>query len=131
MTAARQEAIRTMDKLADQWARGEERFDRPGAALFAAFWRRQIAGVGGMTPQPGWDEPAIRMQRFYVLPEHRGRGLGRALAEHCMSAALAQLERLTCNARASDGAAHFWEAMGFLPIDAPDVTHVYRCSGVP
>tara|TARA_B100000949_G_scaffold135800_1_gene119605 strand:+ start:394 stop:831 length:438 start_codon:yes stop_codon:yes gene_type:complete len=126
LSAARSEGVRNMDLLQAQWASGEQRFDRNGAALFAALEGEELVAVGGVTPQTGLAEPAMRMRRFYVHPAHRRAGHGRALARAAMRRGFEQAPLLTCNARATALAAPFWESLGFEPVRMPDITHICR-----
>jgi len=119
------EGVRNMAALAEQWASGDQRFDEPGA-LFAAFAGGALAGVGGVTVETGLGEPAMRMRRLYVRPAFRGAGVGRLLAAAMMQQGLQQAPLLTANARATEAAGPFWEAMGFTPVDWPGVTHLFR-----
>jgi GNAT superfamily N-acetyltransferase len=123
--AARAEGVRNMDLLAEQWADDNQRFDEPGA-LFAAFLDGDLAGVGGVTPQLGLQEPAMRMRRLYVAPAFRRAGVGQALAGAMIQQGLQAARLLTSNARASEAAAPFWEAMGFRRVEADDFTHQLR-----
>ena len=50
---ARAEGHRNMDRLADGWASGAQRFDVAGEALLAALIAGELAGVGGITADPG------------------------------------------------------------------------------
>lgn len=122
--AARAEGVRNMDALAEQWADGRG-FAEPGA-LFAAFVEGELAGVGGVTPQASLAEPAMRMRRLYVAPSFRRAGVGQALAGAMIQQGLQAARLLTSNARASEAAGPFWEAMGFERIEADGFTHQLR-----
>lgn len=115
-----------MAVLADDWRSGAQRFDKGGAALFAALVNNQLAGVGGVKPEKNSVESAMRMHRFYVHPAYRRLGVGRRIAHHAMSYALLQVSLLTCNARASPAAAPFWLSLGFVSVVSEHHTHIFR-----
>ena len=120
--AARSEGLRNLETLVREWESGV-RFDGPGEALFAGYLDGRLAGVGGVGVQGG-DPGVMRMRRLYVLPSHRRRGVGRALAGAMIQQGLQSARRLTCNASASPAAAPFWEALGFRRDAGGDWTHV-------
>ncbi|WP_245863857.1 GNAT family N-acetyltransferase [Caulobacter mirabilis] len=122
---AASEGVRNMALLARQWASGEQRFEEPGA-LFAARVGGALAGVGGVSPETGPGEPAMRMRRLYVRPDFRRMGVARALAGAMMQQGFQAAPRLTVNAAASVAAGPFWAAMGFEPSDRRDATHIAR-----
>ncbi|MBX3479848.1 MAG: GNAT family N-acetyltransferase [Caulobacter sp.] len=119
------EGVRNMSLLAEQWASGQQRFDDPGA-LFAACIDGDLAGVGGVTVQSGLEEPAMRMRRLYVAPDHRRSGVGQALAGAMIQQGFQDARLLVANARASLAAPSFWEAMGFEPVAGDGFTHLMR-----
>jgi GNAT superfamily N-acetyltransferase len=123
--AARAEGFGMLDALAADWASGTQRFHAPGEALFAARdGAGRLVGIGGLTRDP-W-AAALRMRRFYVHPEARLLGVGRALA----LAALAEAERNGAGLlrlRAPREAWRFWESLGFRPTPgAEQATHEKR-----
>tara|TARA_R110000787_G_scaffold8528_8_gene28891 strand:- start:4260 stop:4697 length:438 start_codon:yes stop_codon:yes gene_type:complete len=126
LAAATEEGVRNMHLLADDWRSGEQRFAADGEALFGAFDGAELVGVGGVTWETGLTEMAMRMRRFYILPQARGSGVGRAVAEMVMAQGFARAPLLTCNARATPLAAPFWEAMGFWRENLPNITHICR-----
>jgi hypothetical protein len=83
--AAQQESVRNMDLLWEGWQSNTQRFDHDGAALFGVFDDGRLVGVGGVTSETGYAEPAMRMRRFYVLPAARRSGAGRLLAQAAMA----------------------------------------------
>lgn len=97
-------------------------FAAPGCGLFAARdGTDSLVGIGGITRDPG--APALRMRRFYVRPDARRAGIGRALAmavlDHARAAG-AQCVRL----RAPASADAFWRSCGFAPMAEAQATHV-------
>jgi ribosomal protein S18 acetylase RimI-like enzyme len=54
----------------------------PRGRLLLAFVGSAAAGCVALRP---WDEERCEMKRMYVRPEHRGTGIGRALAEAVMA----------------------------------------------
>lgn len=121
LSEARAEGVRNMTLLEAQWASGEQQFDENSAALFAAFVDGALAAVGGVSRESA--EPAMRMRRLYVRPAFRRSGVGRALAGAMMQQGFEGAAVLTVNARASDAAKPFWEAMGFRSVEAAGYTH--------
>ncbi len=66
-------------------------------------------------PVPGTDEPAWRIRGMATLPEHRGCGLGAALAEASIAHAHGiRRAPVWCNARTS--AAGYYERLGFARL---------------
>jgi GNAT superfamily N-acetyltransferase len=122
---AAEEGVRNMALLADQWRAGTQRFEDP-AALFAAYIDGELAGIGGVTLQSDLAEPAMRMRRLFVAPTFRRQGVGQALAGAMIQQGLQEARLLTANARASEAAPRFWEAMGFSPAEARGHTHEMR-----
>jgi GNAT superfamily N-acetyltransferase len=122
---ARAEGHRNMDRLAEDWSSGAQRFDAAGEALLAALVAGELACVGGITadPMPG----ALRMRRFYVRAVFRRHGVGRWLAE-TLIARVRPGVFLTVNA-GTQQAARFWEALGFMPDQRDGQTHAlpWRC----
>ncbi len=76
---ARRKGYRFLERLSSEWEAGAVRFDRPGEALLAAYMTGVLAGIGGLTLDPGLPD-ALRMRRFYVHPAFRRHGIGRGLA---------------------------------------------------
>ena len=124
--AAAAEGVRNVGLLTAAWTDKTERFEHDGAALYGAFSSAVLLGVGGVTREAGLQEPAMRMRRFYILPEWRRLGVGRALAVAAMKRGLEDAGLLTCNAKATPLAAPFWEALGFRRVDRAGFTHLYR-----
>lgn len=119
------EGYRHMERLADDWASGAERFDKAGEALFAAYVEGELAGVGGVTREPSDPEgDVMRARRLYVLPRFRGTGAGRALVSAIVQQAFEEASRCTVNA--GRDAPEFWDRMGFARVDAPALTHELR-----
>src|SRR5689334_25434208 len=74
------EGWRFVRRLADEWAAGTNRFDRPGEALFAAWSGDALVGVCGLNADPYVADQLVgRVRRLYVLRAFRGRGVGKRL----------------------------------------------------
>jgi GNAT superfamily N-acetyltransferase len=126
---AASEGVGNMARLADGWASGDQRFDGDGDALLGALLAGELAGIGGLSVEPGAPEPAQRVRRFYVRPAFRGQGVGGALASALIQEALHDVNLLTVNAAASPAAAApFWEAQGFSRDSSGPWTHLLRRS---
>ena len=120
---ARAEGHQFLDRLANDWASGAMRFDRPGEVLLAAYSNGVLAAIGGITFDP-IVAVALRMRRFYVRPAFRRTGIGREIAMALLEGALQRVRVVTLNA-AVEGVP-FWEALGFAPEMRDGHTHVWR-----
>lgn len=70
-----QQGLRLVWRLADDWASGANRFDRPGAELFVARIDADVIGVCGLKIDPYVADPSIgRVRHLYVLVAYRGSG---------------------------------------------------------
>jgi GNAT superfamily N-acetyltransferase len=121
---------RMVARLIDEWATGENRFDRPGERAYLAAWNDRICGVCGLNIDPFADDDGVgRVRRLYVCAALRRRGVGSALVrELCRDARgrFRELQLRTYDPRA----AAFYEAIGFTPVAA--VEHcTHRRSVVP
>ena len=120
---AHAEGYRHLERLAVDWAAGALRFDGEAEALLAARSGAVLAGIGGLTRDPG-DPVALRLRRFYVAKSCRRHGVGRALAVRLLARAAASGGPVTVNAAA--GSEMFWQALGFHPDPRDGHTHVLR-----
>ncbi|EJC81595.1 acetyltransferase [Rhizobium leguminosarum bv. trifolii WSM2297] len=114
---ARQEGHLHIARLIDEWSAGDVRFERDGERLLGAYVGEALAGIGGMTVEPGLSG-ALRMRRFYIRPEMRGHGIGRLLALALLNHGRDFCSVVTVHP-GNPGAARFWKALGFQPC-APD-----------
>jgi len=64
-----------------------EVFQTPRSKYFLAELNNKIVGGGGIYPTTGLPEDTCELVKMYLLPEARGRGLGRMLIEKCIEAA--------------------------------------------
>ncbi|WP_137177923.1 GNAT family N-acetyltransferase [Roseomonas sp. AR75] len=113
-----------LEVLREDWESGTQRFDGPGAALFAAYAGDALLGLGGLTRDPYLQDSAGRVRRLYVRRASRGHGAGRALVEAIIAgAAEAGWPRVRVRAPAS--AFRFYERCGFLrAVGERAATHV-------
>lgn len=112
--AAAAEGYDHMETLAREWAQGSERFDKPGCALFGVYADGDLIGVGGLTREPTDPEgDALRVRRLYVHPDHRARGVGRAIVGALVQEAFDSVSTLTVG---RTKAGEFWRKMGFSPV---------------
>lgn len=56
-------------------------FSTTGSEYWIAEDKVKIAGGCGVFPTPGLPEGCAELQKLYLLPEYRGKGLGRELME--------------------------------------------------
>ena len=120
-TEARSEGFRHIEDLWQQWQDQQVRFDRPGEILVAAYFGEELAAVGGIT-EDFVDSRWLRMRRFYVRPQFRRQGVGKAMVDDLLLVALPLGRRIALYSETPQGAA-FWEAQGFIPIDRENTTH--------
>jgi GNAT superfamily N-acetyltransferase len=75
-----------LDRLANDWASGAMRFDRPGEALLAVYSEGVLAAIGGIRIDPDLPD-ALRMRRFYVRRAFRRTGIGGEIAQALLKTA--------------------------------------------
>lgn len=118
---AHAEGFGHIETLWQQWHEDGRRFDRPGEMLVVALSGGTLAGIGGITEDfvdPAW----LRMRRFYVRPQYRRLGVGKAVAEHLLERALPLNRQIVLYTETPEGAA-FWQALGFVPVERENTTH--------
>ncbi|CAK09910.1 GNAT family N-acetyltransferase [Rhizobium johnstonii] len=119
---ARREGHRHVARLIDEWSTGDNRFEHHGEGLLGAYVGDALVGIGGMTVDSAMSG-ALRMRRFYIHPAMRGRGIGRMLALALLDHARSFCIVVTVHA-GNDGAAKFWESLGFQPHGRDGHTHL-------
>lgn len=89
-----------------------------------------VLGGAGFAPLTGSEPDVCELRKMYLLPQARGRGLGRALLERCLEQAAAAgfrrcyLETLETMHRARA----LYESAGFTPLSSPlGCTGHYAC----
>lgn len=110
-----------MARLCQEWENGSNRFNKPGEALFGLTVDGELVAIGGINRQ---DDSTGRLRRFYVLPDHRRRGLGTRLLHHILDHAAGGHFRRVILRTDTDAAERFYLAYGFACIrDSHDATH--------
>lgn len=66
-----------------------EYFQAPRSAYFVAMIGDQVVGGAGIAPLKAGPDNTCELQKMYLLPAARGRGLGHQLLERCLKAARA------------------------------------------
>ena len=61
-----------------------ENYQEDRAAYFIAVWDDRVVGGCGIRQLQGTDENICELQRMFLLPEVRGKGIGKALMEKCI-----------------------------------------------
>lgn len=125
--AARAEGHRFLDRMANDWHAGTNRFDRPGECVLGAWVDGTLAGVVGRTIDPHGNDPTVgRLRHLYVRPDMRGRALGPALARAALAGAAAHFRLIRVRmAAGNEAAAGMYLGLGFSRITGdPFATHV-------
>lgn len=102
-------------------------FSGPGEGFYVA--RRQdreneIIAISGLNKGHSPERPNSGvLSRVYVRPAWRRQGVARALVDGILSEAFRYFHQVELQTQ-SAYAARLYESMGFIPVKAPDVTHV-------
>lgn len=120
---SRSEGYWMLVRLADGWAKGNNRFLKRGEALFGAWHGRDLAGVCGLNIDPYFEgREQGRVRHLFVSARHRRSGLGRMLVETVIDRARHYFAVL--NTRAPQEAFVFYERLGFHRVEGEEfVTH--------
>ncbi len=122
--AAVQEGFRFLERLAEEWASGANRFGADGEALRGAFRAGRLTGVCGLNRDPylAGRERVGRLRHLYVLPGERRRGTAGLLVRDLLADARAHFDVVRLRTATPDAAA-FYAALGFTPVAEPAATH--------
>lgn len=113
LSVSRDEGYTFVQRLWDEYERGQERFDGPGALLLGGFGSGGLVAVGGVCRDRYLQDPAIgRIQHVYVLPDQRRAGSGAQLVRALIDHAGRHFTTLTLRTLTDQGAA-FYQALGF------------------
>jgi GNAT superfamily N-acetyltransferase len=108
--------LQLVQRLVDDWHSGENRFDRPGEALFAAVAGERVIGVCGLNRDPYATRAGVgRVRHLYVLAQFRRHGVGRRLVGEVEHFARPHFNLLRLRTDSSS-AARFYVALGFQPV---------------
>jgi GNAT superfamily N-acetyltransferase len=124
LAESEQAGHRFVRRLADEWATGINRFDKPGEAFFAAWSGERLVGVCGLNVDPYTTDPQVgRVRHLYVLVEFRLLGVGRQLVAAVVTSAQGRFAALRLRTD-SPKAAAFYERMRFRRVGAADCSHM-------
>ena len=120
--AASAEGFGFLDRLALRWRAGA--YDRDVRACVLGAWiGDEFVAVGAQTVDEYDPHPAHRrLRHFYVAPQQRRSGVGRALASALTAEAFAVAPRLHLRATHAVSMA-FWDALGFARVSHLSRTH--------
>lgn len=124
LAESEQQGFRFVRRLVQEWESGDNRFDRPGEALFVARVGVDVVGVCGLSVDSYTGDPKVgRVRHLYVLVPHRRSGVGEQLVADVLEAAPGRFERLHLRTT-NPTAARLYERLGFRrTFDARDRTH--------
>lgn len=115
-----------VQKLATEWASGENRFALPGEGLYAGFQNEKLIAIGGINLDPyQTDENTGRLRRFYVRSAYRRLGVGRKLLETILTDACDTFAHINLRTVNPDAAA-FYINNGFTQIKEETITHLMK-----
>ncbi|MCG8351337.1 MAG: GNAT family N-acetyltransferase [Chloroflexales bacterium] len=105
-----------LNRLADEWSSGANRFQKPGECLFLACSGNVIAGVCGLNIDPYAADPTVgRVRRLFVSPTFRGRQIGTRLVHSVIAAAHGTFRLLRVRTE-NPQAGRLYERLGFRRI---------------
>lgn len=111
---SRQQGQLFVDRLVADYESGANRFDKAGEALYGVYNEGRLIAVGGLNRDPYLPDQAVgRLRHLYVLEDWRRQGVGRLLVDQIIAAARQHFRILTLRT-VDDGAARFYEALGFV-----------------
>jgi putative acetyltransferase len=96
-------------------------YQKQRSLYFVALLNGEVVGGAGVAPLHGPDPLTCELQRMYLRPDARGRGIGDALLERCLAAAKqflyvrCYLETIT----QMQAALEFYGRHGFRDLRAP------------
>jgi putative acetyltransferase len=96
-------------------------YQRQRTLYFVALSGGEIVGGAGVAPLAGADPLTCELQRMYLRPDARGRGIGDALLERCLAAAR-QFLYVRCyleTVTQMQAALEFYGRHGFRDLQAP------------
>jgi len=112
------EGFRFLIRFEQEYLSGQVRFDCPGETLLGAFEDSALVGMGGLTRDPYTGDPRTgRVRHLYVLPDYRGRGIGRALITQIERHARTHFHSLVLRTDTPAGAS-FYHALGYEQLVA-------------
>ena len=118
MEASRKEGFRFLLRLEQEYRSGQVCFDAAGETLLGAFEDSALVAVGGLTRDSYGEDPRSgRVRHLYVLPEWRGRGIGRMLMAEIERRAGSQFRALVLRTDTVAGA-RFYQALGYELLPA-------------
>jgi GNAT superfamily N-acetyltransferase len=121
---ARAEGYNFMDRLANEWQSGVNRFDAPGEMLCGHLGNGLLVAAGGLNRDPFAGRAEVgRIRRVYVRPAWRGRGIGAALVSVLIEEARQNFACVRLRAE-NPVAARLYERLGFERIADANATHV-------
>ncbi|WP_407159393.1 GNAT family N-acetyltransferase [Bradyrhizobium sp. STM 3557] len=110
---------RHMTRLAAEFALNRTIFH----ATYTCRVNGRLAGVGAITDEPAMTVQTMwRMRRLYVHRQFRRREVARTIASALLLEATSKVSIVTVHA-GNDGAARFWEAIGFRPVEDQEWSH--------
>ena len=120
----RAEGFSFVDRLADDWIAGANRFEAPGERLIAAFVQDSLAGLCGLNRDPYVTRPGVaRLRHLYVRGTARRTGIASALVADLLDAASPTFHTIRLRTTTAAAAA-FYLKLGFTPASEATATHV-------
>lgn len=118
-----QEGFDYVQRFCANWENGNNRFDRPGEAFFAAVFEDKILGIGGRNIDPYSNNPGIaRVRRMYISPEWRHIRMGSKILENILDVPAGMFHKITVRTM-NPAARKFYEYHGFCYVGEGEVTH--------
>jgi len=120
-----EENFRFVRRLAEEWASGQNRFDKPGEILLGAYLAKSLIGVCGVNQDPYVNQAGVgRLRHLYVDPVLRLNGVGSALVLGCLRNVVGSFHKIRL--RTPDGKAHaLYKLLGFNEINLSTASHEY------
>ena len=113
-----------IEKLVDDWASGQNRFDVPGEVFYGCMDRGSLVAVGGLNRDPFAACADVgRIRRVYVRAAWRNQGIATALVTALVEHARQSFRTVRLRA-VSPNAARLYERMGFSPNPTAHATHI-------
>ncbi len=122
---AQAEGFTMLTRLAEAFAQGTNRFDRPGEALYAGWLDEKLVAIGGINIDPYFtDEKIGRIRHLYIDPTLRGQGIGRAMMRVIEEGGFKHFRQLQLFTP-TEAASKFYVAIGYQAVnDVERVSHI-------